>query len=152
MLFSSLPAPQGLYDPAQETDSCGVAMVADIKGRRSHAIVEDGLQALENLEHRGAAGSEPTSGDGAGILLQLPDELFRSVVGFTLPADSPDGEHAYAAGTCFLPVDPAARAAAVARVEALAAEECCACSAGGRSRWTPPAPRSAPRLRPACRT
>ena len=123
MLFSSLPAPQGLYDPAQETDSCGVAMVADIKGRRSHAIVEDGLQALENLEHRGAAGSEPTSGDGAGILLQLPDELFRSVVGFALPADAPDGEHAYAAGTCFLPVDPAARAAAVARVEGLAAEE-----------------------------
>ena len=123
MLFSSLPAPQGLYDPAEEADSCGVAMVVDIKGRRSHAIVADGLQALENLEHRGAAGSEPTSGDGAGILLQLPDAMFRAVVEFDLPADAPDGEHAYAAGTCFLPADPGARAAAVARVEAIAAEE-----------------------------
>ena len=123
MLFSSLPAPQGLYDPADEADSCGVAMVVDIKGRRSHAIVADGLRALENLEHRGAAGSEPTSGDGAGILLQLPDAMFRAVVDFALPAGAPDGEHAYAAGTCFLPTEPAARAAAVARVEAIAVEE-----------------------------
>ena len=70
LLFSQLPAKQGLYDPAQEKDSCGVAMIADIAGRRSHGIVADGVLALENLEHRGAAGAEPNSGDGAGILIQ----------------------------------------------------------------------------------
>ena len=72
MLFSALPDAQGLYDPANEADSCGVAMITDIQGRRSHGIVSDGLTALEHLEHRGAAGAEPNSGDGAGILLQLP--------------------------------------------------------------------------------
>ena len=77
MLFSALPEAQGLYDPERESDSCGVAMVADIQGRRSHSIVADGLTALEHLEHRGAAGAEPNSGDGAGILLQLPVELLR---------------------------------------------------------------------------
>ena len=68
MLFSALPRAQGLYDPQHESDSCGVAMIADIQGRRSHAIVADGLVALEHLEHRGAAGAETNSGDGAGIL------------------------------------------------------------------------------------
>ncbi|MCC3324941.1 hypothetical protein, partial [Gordonia bronchialis] len=82
MLFSALPAKQGLYDPEAEVDSCGVAMVADIHGRRSHSIVADGLLALENLEHRGAAGAEVNSGDGAGILIQLPDELLRNSVDF----------------------------------------------------------------------
>ena len=86
MLFSALPEAQGLYDPEHERDSCGVAMVTDIKGRRSHSIVADGLKALEHLEHRGAAGAEPNSGDGAGILLQLPVELLREVVDFELPA------------------------------------------------------------------
>ena len=90
MLFSALPEPQGLYDPANESDSCGVAMVTDIQGRRSHSIVTDGLIALEHLEHRGAAGAEPNSGDGAGILIQLPVELLRDVVDFELPA-SGDG-------------------------------------------------------------
>ncbi|WP_344678650.1 hypothetical protein, partial [Saccharopolyspora taberi] len=85
MAFSAIPAPQGLYDPAAEQDSCGVAMVADIRGRRSHGIVADALTALANLEHRGAAGAEPTSGDGAGILLQLPDELLRATAGVELP-------------------------------------------------------------------
>lgn len=80
MIFSADPGKRGLYDPAAEADSCGVAMVADIAGRRSHEIVADGLTALANLEHRGAAGAEPTSGDGAGILLQLPDELLRAEV------------------------------------------------------------------------
>ena len=79
MLFSALPDRQGLYDPENETDSCGVAMVADIQGRRSHAIVADGLIALEHLDHRGAAGAEPNSGDGAGILIQLPVELLTEV-------------------------------------------------------------------------
>ena len=78
MLFSALPRAQGLYDPEHETDSCGVAMITDIQGRRSHSIVADGLIALEHLEHRGAAGAEPNSGDGAGILLQLPVELLRA--------------------------------------------------------------------------
>lgn len=123
MLFSALPAKQGLYDPETEVDSCGVAMVADIHGRRSHSIVADGLLALENLEHRGAAGAEPNSGDGAGILIQLPDELFRGTVDFALPAPSETGANTYAAGTCFLPMDQAARRDAMDRVSALAEAE-----------------------------
>jgi glutamate synthase (NADPH) large chain len=103
MLFSALPHAQGLYDPQHESDSCGVAMIANVQGRRSHAIVADGLVALEHLEHRGAAGAEPNSGDGAGILLQLPVELLREVVGFELPPAAPDGTSAFAAGICFLP-------------------------------------------------
>ena len=123
MLFSALPAKQGLYDPETEVDSCGVAMVADIHGRRSHSIVADGLLALENLEHRGAAGAEPNSGDGAGILIQLPDELFRGTVDFALPARSENGANTYAAGTCFLPMDQAARRDAMDRVASLAEAE-----------------------------
>jgi len=123
MLYSAFPRPQGLYDPANESDSCGVAMVADIQGRRSHSIVADGLTALEHLEHRGAAGAEPTSGDGAGILLQLPVDLLRETVDFELPPTGSDGTNTFAAGICFLPRDPAARAEARARVEAIAADE-----------------------------
>src|SRR4051812_4750530 len=123
MLFSALPDAQGLYDPERESDSCGVAMITDIKGRRSHAIVADGLTALEHLEHRGAAGAEPNSGDGAGILLQLPVDLLRDVVDFDLPQPTPTGENAFAAGICFLPSDPVARATARASVESIAAEE-----------------------------
>ncbi len=123
MLFSALPEAQGLYDPAQESDSCGVAMVADIKGRRSHSIVSDGLVALEHLEHRGAAGAEPNSGDGAGILLQLPVELLTEVVDFPLPAPAADGANTFAAGICFLPQNPVARQAARDRIEAIAVDE-----------------------------
>ncbi|PPK67628.1 glutamate synthase large subunit [Actinokineospora auranticolor] len=123
MLFSAFPRPHGLYDPADERDSCGVAMVADVRGRRSHGIVEDALTALANLEHRGAAGAEPTSGDGAGILVQLPDDLLRAEVGFTLPETGERGVHGYATGLAFLPADPDTRAAAVALVERIAAEE-----------------------------
>ncbi len=123
MLFSALPEKQGLYDPAQEVDSCGVAMVTDIYGRRTHSIVADGLLALENLEHRGAAGAEPNSGDGAGILIQLPDELFRAATDFALPAPSASGANTYAAGVCFLPADPELRAVAVRRVTELAQSE-----------------------------
>ncbi|MBP2338287.1 glutamate synthase (NADPH/NADH) large chain [Saccharothrix coeruleofusca] len=118
MIFSAIPSPQGLYDPRAERDACGVAMVADIQGRRSHSIVVDALTALANLEHRGAAGAEPTSGDGAGILLQLPDEFLRGVVGFDLPER--DG---YAAGIAFLPAEPQERAKAVELAERVAAEE-----------------------------
>ena len=123
MLFSALPEPQGLYDPTNEADSCGVAMVTDIQGRRSHSIVSDGLIALEHLEHRGAAGAEPNSGDGAGILIQLPVDLLRDVVDFELPAPAADGTNTFAAGICYLPQDPVARAAARETVEAIAEEE-----------------------------
>ena len=123
MLYSAFPEPQGLYDPDNESDSCGVAMITDIQGRRSHAIVADGLTALEHLEHRGAAGAEPNSGDGAGILIQLPVELLREVVDFELPPPSADGANPFAAGICFLPQDPAARAVARAHIEAIADEE-----------------------------
>jgi glutamate synthase (NADPH) large chain len=122
VIYSAIPTAQGLYDPTTERDACGVAMVADIQGRRSHGIVTDALVALANLEHRGAAGAEPTSGDGAGILLQLPDELLRESVDFELPA-SRDGGHAYAAGIAFLPKDLDERAKAVTLVERIAKEE-----------------------------
>ncbi|MBY0286689.1 MAG: glutamate synthase large subunit [Mycobacteriaceae bacterium] len=123
MLYSAFPEPQGLYDPDNESDSCGVAMITDIQGRRSHAIVVDGLVALEHLEHRGAAGAEPNSGDGAGILIQLPVELLRDVAGFELPSPTADGANTFAAGICFLPQDSVARATARADVEAIAADE-----------------------------
>ncbi|MFC4856168.1 glutamate synthase large subunit [Actinophytocola glycyrrhizae] len=123
MIYSAVPTARGLYDPTTERDACGVAMVADIRGRRSHGIVTDALVALANLEHRGAAGAEPTSGDGAGILLQLPDELLRAVVDFELPAPAPDGAATYAAGIAFLPQDLDERARAVALVERIAKEE-----------------------------
>jgi glutamate synthase (NADPH) large chain len=122
VIYSAIPTAQGLYDPTTERDACGVAMVADIQGRRSHGIVTDALVALANLEHRGAAGAEPTSGDGAGILLQLPDELLRESVDFALPS-AQDGGHAYAAGIAFLPRDLDERAKAVTLVERIAKEE-----------------------------
>jgi glutamate synthase (NADPH/NADH) large chain/glutamate synthase (ferredoxin) len=123
MLFSAFPEPQGLYDPQNESDSCGVAMIADIHGRRSHAIVADGLVALEHLEHRGAAGAEPNSGDGAGILIQLPVELLEQVVHFELPPPAADGTNTFAAGICFLPQAPAARTTATEEIEAIAKDE-----------------------------
>ncbi|MFT4201727.1 glutamate synthase large subunit [Gordonia sp. (in: high G+C Gram-positive bacteria)] len=92
------PGPIGLYDPANEHDACGVAFVVDMHGRKSRDIVEKAITALVNLEHRGAAGAEPNTGDGAGILIQIPDAFFREVVDFTLPA-----EGAYASGIAFLP-------------------------------------------------
>lgn len=113
-----LPEPQGLYHPSQEHDSCGVAMVADVQGRRSHDIVAKALTALCNLDHRGAKGSEPDTGDGAGILTQIPDAFLRESVPFTLP---PAGS--YAAGIAFLPMDGEARAVGVGMIEEIAAEE-----------------------------
>ncbi len=91
----------GLYDPSKEHDACGIGFVAQIKGTKSHSIVEQGLQILENLEHRGAVGADPLMGDGAGILLQIPDELYREQMakqGVTLPML---GE--YGVGMVFLP-------------------------------------------------
>ncbi len=91
---------RGLYDSAFEHDACGVNFVADLKGRRNHTIVQMGIGAVCNLEHRGASGADPNTGDGAGILLQVPDRFFRDVVPFELP---PEG--AYATGMAFLPQD-----------------------------------------------
>jgi glutamate synthase (NADPH/NADH) large chain/glutamate synthase (ferredoxin) len=109
--------PVGLYDPAYEHDSCGVAMVARLNGEPSHETLERALRALDNLEHRGAAGADARTGDGAGALLQLPDALFRREVGAELPARG-----AYGVAVCFLPTEPVRRAeleaALVAAVEA----------------------------------
>ena len=80
--------PQGLYDPDNEHDACGVAFVADVAGRRSHDLLEQGLTALRNLEHRGASGSEPDSGDGAGVLTQIPDAFYRGVLAAELKVQS----------------------------------------------------------------
>ena len=81
-----MPKAVGLYDPANEHDACGVAMVATLNKTKTHEIVSKALTALRNLEHRGASGAEPDSGDGAGILIQIPDEFYRSVVDFKLPS------------------------------------------------------------------
>ncbi|HUY64113.1 MAG TPA: glutamate synthase large subunit [Acidimicrobiales bacterium] len=108
----------GLYDPAFEHDACGIALVADLHGRRSHAMVDRGLTALEHLDHRGATGAEPSTGDGAGILVQVPDRFLRAVVPFDLPEAG-----AYAAGLVFLPTDADDAAKAVHRIEDLAAQE-----------------------------
>ena len=116
--FSAVPASTGLYDPAYEHDACGVAMVATLRGKAGHDIVEQALAALRNLEHRGATGADPLVGDGAGILFQVPDAFLREVVGFALPTRGQ-----YAVGTAFLPVDASERAATVRRIEALAEEE-----------------------------
>jgi glutamate synthase (NADPH/NADH) large chain len=113
----AVPPAQGLYDPQFESDSCGVAFLADLRGRPGHAMVTQALTALRNLEHRGAAGAEPSSGDGAGITVQVPDTFLRAVVPFALPAP---GE--YATGIAFLPTDPS-RDEVVALVEKVAAEE-----------------------------
>ena len=112
------PARSGLYNPAYEHDSCGVAMVADMQGRRSRDIVDKAITALLNLEHRGAQGAEPNTGDGAGILLQVPDEFFRAVVDFDLP-----DEGSYATGIAFLPQSSKDAAAACESVGKIAEAE-----------------------------
>jgi glutamate synthase (NADPH/NADH) large chain len=106
---SGLPPRQGLYDPRQERDACGVGFVAHIKGVASHNLVRQGLQILVNLTHRGAVGADPLAGDGAGILIQIPDAFLRkscAAHGITLPAVGD-----YGVGMVFLPRDAAARAA-----------------------------------------
>ena len=108
-------AEQGLYDPRNEHDSCGVGFVANVKGDKSHDIVRWGLQIMVNLEHRGAVGADPLAGDGAGILIQIPDRFLRTRcedLGIALP---PAGE--YGVGMVFLPREEAARAALEAHVE-----------------------------------
>ncbi|HVL89001.1 MAG TPA: glutamate synthase central domain-containing protein, partial [Actinomycetota bacterium] len=113
-----MPEKQGLYDPQFERDSCGVGFVVDMKGRTSHAIVDLAISALLNLEHRGATGAETNTGDGAGILIQMPDAFLREVAGVKLPEAG-----RYAAGMVFLPQNDNARAEAIAEIEALGDEE-----------------------------
>ena len=109
---------KGLYDARFEHASCGVAFVADLRRGPSHEIVDLALSALENLAHRGAFGADPETGDGAGILLQMPHALFSAVAGVLLPAPG-----AYASGMAYLPADPAAAARAKEAFGRLAGEE-----------------------------
>ncbi|MEU9493872.1 glutamate synthase large subunit [Streptomyces sp. NPDC048215] len=110
------PVQQGMYDPRNEHDACGVGFVATLTGVASHELVEQALTVLRNLEHRGATGSEPDSGDGAGILLQVPDAFLREEAGFELPEAG-----SYAVGIAFLPADDSTDA--VKQIEKIAAEE-----------------------------
>ena len=118
-LQSNYPAPAGLYDPVNEHDACGVAMVATLNKVATHEIVAQALTALRNLEHRGASGAEPDSGDGAGILIRVPDAFYRAVVDFPLPA-----EGSYATGIAFIARDESGKGKDLkGEIEKLAAEE-----------------------------
>ena len=107
MSIPGLPPKQGLYDPEQEKDSCGIGFVVNIKGQKSHTIVQQGLQILENLSHRGAQGCDPCTGDGAGILLQVPHEFLKRAAGDVGVALPNAGE--YGVGMTFLPPQADAR-------------------------------------------
>src|SRR5215207_7034292 len=111
-MTSLRPQAAGLYDPNFEHDACGVGAVASLTGEQSHQTVERALDVLDHLEHRGASGAEADTGDGAGILLQLPDAFLRDVVDFELP---PEGQ--YAVGVCFLSQDDAKRTKAERTIE-----------------------------------
>ncbi|HUI30470.1 MAG TPA: glutamate synthase large subunit [Candidatus Acidoferrales bacterium] len=112
---------QGMYDPAYEHDACGMGFVADIKGRKSRSIIDKGLDILKNLEHRGAVGADPETGDGSGILIQMPDEFIRKVAAekkIKLPS-----EGKYGVGVMFLPQDPTLRKAVENIVEKIVIDE-----------------------------
>jgi len=117
-MFDELPPARGLYDPQFEHDACGVSFVVDIKGRASHKIVAMGIGALCSMEHRGATGAEVETGDGAGILIQIPDLFLRAVSGCVLPSVG-----AYGVGLAFLPQDIAQRSGAVSVIEKIISEE-----------------------------
>jgi glutamate synthase domain-containing protein 2/glutamate synthase domain-containing protein 1/glutamate synthase domain-containing protein 3 len=112
------PKAVGLYDPRFEHDACGVGMVARLDNRPTHEVVSRAITALENLEHRGAAGADPRTGDGAGILMQMPDELLREVAGFELP---PAGQ--YGVLMCFLPTEEQPRRGLEAQMERVVRDE-----------------------------
>ncbi len=112
MTPGALPPKQGLYDPRNEHDACGVGFVADIEGRKSHTIIEQGLEILDRLTHRGAVGADPLAGDGAGLLMQMPDQFLREEVGFDLPAEGD-----YGVGMLFLPQDATARKTSEQKIE-----------------------------------
>ena len=109
---NGMPRAQGLYDPANEHDNCGVGFIANIKGRKSHCIVKRGIEILCNLTHRGAVGADPLDGDGAGLMIQIPDTYYREICDFDLPKP---GE--YSAGIVFLPQDKACREACIATLD-----------------------------------
>jgi glutamate synthase domain-containing protein 1 len=116
-----LPAPAGLYDPRHERDACGIGFVVNIHGDRSHDIISKGIQILINLTHRGACGCDPETGDGAGVLIQIPHEFFAREclkLGFSLPA-----RHEYGAGFVFLPVEPQQRLLCEGIIERIVREE-----------------------------
>ena len=118
---TGLPPAQGLYDPRHEHDACGIGFVANIKGQKSHDIIVKGIQVLINLTHRGACGCDPATGDGAGVLIQIPHKFFArecAKLGFTLP---PAGE--YGVGMVFLPVEPHARRRTEGIMERIVVEE-----------------------------
>ncbi len=118
---TGLPAAQGLYDPRNERDACGIGFVANIKGQRSHEVIVKGIQVLINLTHRGASGCDPETGDGAGVLIQVPHKFLArecARLGFTLPAP---GE--YGVGMTFLPVEPHARLRCEGALERIVREE-----------------------------
>jgi glutamate synthase (NADPH) large chain len=120
-VMDGLPVEQGLYDPRNEHDACGIGFVVNIKGQQSHDIILKGLQVLINLRHRGACGCDPETGDGAGILIQIPHKFFArecAELGFTLP---PPGE--YGVGIVFLPVEPSHRLLAEGILERITREE-----------------------------
>ena len=119
MNFAGIPPKHGLFDPQFEKDSCGVGMVADQKGRASHQILEQALTILGNLKHRGAEGYDPLTGDGAGVLTQLPHEFLRRMAADRKIRLPPAGE--YAVGMVFLPPDPETARALELTFEALAA-------------------------------
>ncbi|GAB2446765.1 glutamate synthase (NADPH/NADH) large chain [Conyzicola lurida] len=116
--FSTTPQATGLYDPRREKDACGLAMVATLRGTAGHDIIDAALNALRHLEHRGAIGSDAGTGDGAGIITQIPDEFLRAVAGFDLP---PVGS--YAVGMAFLPTEDDDRATLKAGIDTIAKEE-----------------------------
>src|SRR3989338_8463509 len=113
---NSRPKKQGLYDPAFEKDSCGVGFVVNIKGKKSHQIVKDALTVLNNLRHRGACGSEGNTGDGAGILMQIPHKFLKEAC-LGLGIELPNSEQ-YGAGMLFLPQNAADRKACEKAFEA----------------------------------
>jgi glutamate synthase (NADPH/NADH) large chain len=115
------PRARGLYRPEFEHDACGIGLIADIKGRKSHEIIENGLKILVNLTHRGAVGADPLAGDGAGMLVQIPHEFFAADaarLGFELPAPG----H-YGVGQLFMPQEPHARKSCEAIIEGVIVEE-----------------------------
>ena len=116
-----LPPKQGLYDPCFEHDACGIGFVADIQGRASHKIIDQGVQVLVNLEHRGACGCDPDTGDGAGLLIQIPHEFFKkqtAALGFELPEAG-----VYGVGMLFLSKDREDRLHARRMVQQIVQEE-----------------------------
>ena len=117
-----LPQKQGLYDPANEKDSCGVGFVANLKGEPSHQNVLDALQMLVNMEHRGGCGCEPNTGDGAGILVGLPESFLRQVAQEDLAVELP-AKGRFGAGLVFLPTIEAERKQCMEAVEAIITEQ-----------------------------